>query len=101
MVIVVVVVAVMVGLFAAAGTLAARLGALDGGLADEELGAEDDAAADGLAGFGVLGERGVFDGLLDLVAAGFLAGAGEGFVDVGDHGGGWLGRTARSILVAI
>lgn len=85
---VIVVVAVMVGLFAAAGALAARLGALDGGLADEELGTEDDAAADGFAGFGMLGKRGVFDGLLDLVAAGFLAGAGEGFVDVGDHGEG-------------
>lgn len=75
------VVAVMVGLFVA------RFGALDGGLADEELGAEDDAAADGFAGFRVRGERSVFDGLLDLEAAGFLAGAGEGFVDVGDHGG--------------
>lgn len=93
----VMVVGVVIGLFATAGTLATGLGALDGGLADEELGAEDNAAADGLAGLGVLGERGVFDGLEDLVATGFLAGAGNRFVDVGDHGrvwstiGGWMG----------
>jgi len=63
----------------------AGLGTLDGGRTHKGVGAEDQAAANGLAGLGVFRERRILDRLAKLETPHLLSGPRQGFVDVGDH----------------
>jgi len=69
-----------------------RGGALDGGCTHKRVGAENNAAADRLTGRGMFRQRGIFDGLAEFVTLGRFSSARQGFIDVGEHGGGAVGE---------
>src|SRR5688500_11858964 len=70
------------------GTGAAGLGTLDGRRTHEGIGAEHQAAADGLTRFRVFRQWGILNRLPQLETPHFFARPREGFIDVGDHSAG-------------
>lgn len=85
MVVIVVVVIVMMLRLTVRTARGARDRPFDGSRTHEWVPRQNDAATDRLPGFGMLGQRRILDGLLNLVTPHRLSGARQGFINVGNH----------------
>lgn len=85
MIVVVMMMMIVVVVMPARGSLGPRGGTLDGRRAHERIRAEHDAAADRLAGRGMLRQWRILDGLAEFVTPHRFSGARQGFIDVGEH----------------
>ena len=83
---VVVIVMVVVVVAPRPSVLGSWFRALDRGRTHEGVRAQHDAAADRLAGRGMLRQGGILDRLEDFETAHLLSGARQGFIDVREHG---------------